>query len=51
MPNFKYKARDMDGKPVEGILVSDNENNLSEKLAEMELILIDAKVVKNLEAT
>lgn len=51
MANFKYKARDMEGNSIEGILFSDTEQTLSEKLSEMDLILIDAKVVKDLEST
>ncbi len=50
MANFRYKARDMEGKPVEGILVAESEQSLAEKLSEMDLILIDNKIIKNLEA-
>lgn len=49
MPNFKYKARDAAGKAVDGILEADNEANLAEKLAELDIVLVDASPVRSLE--
>jgi type IV pilus assembly protein PilC len=49
MPNFKYKARDAGGKAVDGILEADNETNLAEKLAELDIVLVDASPVRTLE--
>jgi len=51
MPNYKYKARDNEGKPIEGLLFAESEQILAAKLSEMDLILIDTRVVKNLEST
>ncbi|MCP4213238.1 MAG: type II secretion system F family protein [bacterium] len=46
MSNFKYKARDAEGKLVEGILEAENEQNLAAKLAEINIVLVEAKSVK-----
>ena len=51
MANFKYKARDMDGQAIEGILFAESEQILSSKLSEMDLILIEAKAIKDLQST
>ena len=50
MPAFKYKARDASGKSVEGVLEADNETNLAQKLAEINVVLVDATAVKKVEA-
>ncbi len=50
MGNFKYMARDMDGQSIEGILFAESEQILSEKLSEMDLILIEARIIKDLES-
>lgn len=49
MPSFKYKARDAGGKQVEGILEAESEKDLASKLAELDIVLVDAGPVKSFE--
>lgn len=44
MPSYKYKGRDASGKPVEGVLEAETENELAIKLSEIEVVLVDASV-------
>lgn len=46
---FKYKARDINGKLVEGILDAENESNLADKLSELDFVLIGSRAVKSTE--
>lgn len=51
MANFKYKARDASGKLVDGILEAESEQELSAKLAQINIVLVDARKVKHAEPT
>lgn len=42
MPTFKYKGRNAEGKPVEGLLDAESQNDLAAKLSEINVILVDA---------
>jgi type II secretory pathway component PulF len=46
MPGYKYKARDASGTMVEGILEAEDETSLASKLAEIDVVLIEASPVK-----
>ncbi|MGE5340739.1 MAG: type II secretion system F family protein [Candidatus Omnitrophota bacterium] len=46
MPGFKYKGRDGSGKLVEGILEADSMSGLAAKLAEIDVVLVEAGAVK-----
>ncbi len=46
MPNYKYRARSFLGEEIEGFLAAADEDELQKKLKEMELYLIDFRVVK-----
>jgi len=50
MPGFKYKARNADGKLVEGVLEAENEINLANKLAEIDMVLVEANPAKTTAA-
>ncbi len=43
MPNFRYKAQDVDGKSVVGVLAANDEQDLHERLKQKNLMLLDAK--------
>lgn len=47
MPSFKYKARNAEGKAVDGILEAENEKDLAGKLSELNIVLVDASPVKS----
>lgn len=49
MPSFKYKARNAEGKAVDGILEAENEKDLAKKLSELNIVLVDAGPVKSYE--
>ncbi len=42
MQNFKYRARDLNGKSISGFLAAESESVLAEKLLELNLVLIEA---------
>lgn len=44
MPRYAYDAIDGSGKPVQGVLMAETESALDRALAEMNLVLIDARV-------
>jgi type IV pilus assembly protein PilC len=46
MPTYKYKGRDASGKLVEGVLEAETEKELSIKLAEIDVVLVDAGPVR-----
>ncbi|MEW6456913.1 MAG: type II secretion system F family protein [Acidobacteriota bacterium] len=49
MPYYQYKAKDYNGKVIRGVLLSDNEDSLSEALEKMSLFLIKAIEIKKKE--
>ena len=40
MPNFRYKAQDVDGKSVVGVLAANDEQDLHERLKQKNLMLL-----------
>lgn len=46
MANYRYKARDKEGKNITGILDANDEQDLYRKLKDMEILLIDAKQIE-----
>ncbi len=51
MPTFKYKARNAEGKAVEGVLEAESEQELSQKLDDIGMVLVDARAGKVTSAT
>lgn len=49
MPSYKYKARNADGRPVDGILEAESEKELAAKLAELNMVLVSAGTVKSFD--
>lgn len=46
MPNFRYRARNAAGKAVDGLLSADTPEQLAQKLADLDMVLIDARPVR-----
>lgn len=46
MPGYKYKGRDATGRLVEGVLEAADENALTSKLSEMDVVLVKASPYK-----
>jgi len=46
MPQFTYKARDISGKPVKGVMAAADEGDLADALKEKELYLVHSKEKK-----
>lgn len=46
MPRFNYRARNLAGQKVDGVILADNEEQLALTLREMDLYLVAAKVDK-----
>lgn len=42
MPTYKYKGRDAEGKPVDGLLEADSQQELASKLTEINIVLVDS---------
>ena len=46
MGSFKYKGRDTNGEAIDGLMDAENEGELATKLAEMNIVLVEAKTAK-----
>ena len=49
MPNFKYKARNAEGQLIEGVLDAENEKELTVKLSEQNILLVEASSAKSVD--
>lgn len=49
MPSFKYKARNAEGKLIDGHLDAENERELAAKLSEQNIMLVEAGEAKSME--
>ena len=47
MPYYKYKGRNAEGKAVEGLLEAENEGDLSQKLSQIDVLMIEAAPVRS----